>query len=80
MIDEVLKCENRWGHLVYAICEEAERRFAACGVGDDFCLQCWGMDYPVFGGTNRVCWRPTGFRPDTMYCTREFLENRSKLD
>lgn len=50
----------------------AQDLFEACGAKDDYCIQTIGS-VVVFGGTNRVLWRPTtGFRADPSACTPAF--------
>jgi hypothetical protein len=56
------------------VAEEAEEIFRTCGAEDDYCIQTVGFDCAVFGGTNRVIFRPlSGFCLDTDYCTDNFI-------
>ena len=57
------------------VCMEAETIFTDCGAADDFCIQDIGIGSVVFGGINRIIWRPkSGFFPDRSYCTDRFLK------
>ena len=54
--------------------------FTACGAADDFCIQHVGCFSIVFGGTNRVVWRPGyGLQIDREYCTPNFTTNFDSL-
>lgn len=58
---------------------EAARYFEHCP--DDFCLQMGHEEGLIFGGTNRLIWRPErGYRPDPGYCTERFLEHAAQLE
>lgn len=64
--------------LCREVVSEAARYFANCP--DDFCLQ-WGHDAAlIFGGVNRLVWRPDqGFRPDPGSCTQRFLDHADAI-
>lgn len=48
---------------------------------EDLCVQHVGSDYIVFGGSNRLIWRPiTGFKPDKAYCSRRFLDHFEEVN
>ena len=65
--------------LAYAICEAAAQYWDRSDPYD-FCLQSFGGDTIVFGGTNRLIWSPRmGFTPDPSYCTDRFLRRCTQL-
>lgn len=56
------------------VCECARNLFEKCEATEDFCIQVVGGTFTVFGGVNRVLYRPEkGFTPDLGYCTDRFL-------
>lgn len=58
------------------IFDEAESRFATCKAEKDFCIQSISCESVVFGGSNRVVFHiRTGWRIETNYCTKRFIEN-----
>jgi len=63
------------------IVEAAYDIFDQCGSPDDFCIQhCDGCDCIIFGGLNRLIYRPMqGFWPDRSYCSQRFLSNWDRL-
>jgi len=61
------------------IVDYAERIFSDCGSKDDFCIQTVGI-CAVFGGLNRLLFHPSyGFRPDTSYCSKNFIDTFNSL-
>lgn len=49
--------------------------FDECGAAEDLCIQHATSERVIFGGTNRVIWKPaTGFYMDESYCTPRFRE------
>jgi hypothetical protein len=55
------------------VAEAAQEIFEKCGAEDDYCIQTVGFDCVIFGGTNRVIFRPlSGFCLDPEYCTDRF--------
>ncbi len=59
-----------------AVIAEAQARFEACGVKDDFCVRATQHEgIQIFGKTNRVIFNPaSGWKPDRcFYCTERFL-------
>lgn len=63
--------------IIFNISYEAAKFWTQCP--SDFCVQHVTETCIVFGGTNRVIWRPeTGFYADKSYCTQEFLNHFEK--
>ncbi len=61
----------------------AEEIFKQCLGEDnyDFGVQHLGWDCAIFGGTNRLIWRPeTGWYIDEPYCTERFIRKFKELD
>ena len=49
--------------------------FEYCDRKDDFCIQSTGMESTVFGGYNRLIFRPElGWYIDKSYCSKHFIE------
>ena len=71
-----LPAENLITIIGYTVYEEAKNCFELCGRADDFCVQhVIEYDCVIFGGWNRVIWRPrTGMWADPSSCTKEFME------
>lgn len=47
---------------------------------DDFCLQSCPGDTLVFGGLNRLVWRPQlGYVADRSYCSPQFLARYDRI-
>jgi hypothetical protein len=71
-----LSDEKMFGMIGETVYEEAKRCFEVCGRAEDFCIQhVVEYDCIIFGGWNRVIWRPrTGIWADPSSCSKEFLE------
>jgi len=66
---------NQLMDLGEAVLYEAMAIFDHCQAPDDFGIQHIHSEGAIFGGTNRLIWRPAqGFWPDPSYCTKRFLE------
>lgn len=64
--------------VVSEIVQGASYYFKGCP--DDFCIQHMNLDCIIFGGTNRLIYRPTqGYYPDRSSCTMWFLANYAKI-
>ena len=72
--------EKQLAEIGIAVYNVAQEIFEDCMAADDFCVQATTLDSAVFGGTNRLLWRPLdGFQPDRSYCSLKFLENWDRL-
>jgi hypothetical protein len=57
------------------VIDRALHIFLECGAEEDFYIQSISPSSVIFGGMNRVIWRPEeGFRMDEEYCTPKFIE------
>lgn len=70
--------EDKIGELIVEIAYDF---FVDCDAVDDFCVQSFGINYVVFGGTNRLVFYPKHGRwiPDKSHCTEKFLQKWEAL-
>lgn len=58
------------------IINQAIEIFEYCNRKDDFCIQSIGMDSAVFGGWNRLIFRPElGWYISESHCSKKFIES-----
>ena len=68
-----------WKTIIYEIILAAASYWADSDL-TDFCVQNVSDDCIVFGGVNRLIWRPAmGYFPDRSYCNEAFLRRCDTL-
>ncbi len=66
--------DDQLKELGTVILDKAQEIFELCQAPDDFCIQHIHGEGAIFGGWNRIIWRPEkGFYPDPSYCSQRFL-------